>query len=407
MKKILIFAATAAVVLASCARTEDTLKSTGQGDALTFGVYAGRIADTKATYGDIDLAALQGSADGFGVFAYYTKENDWDDVKTTATPDFMFNQKVAYSAGANTTLYPQKWVYTPIKYWPNGQNSTAVDNTTHVDQVSFFAYAPYTAVTPASGVTVAATAYPADGQGVVSTSANDGVNAPTVTFVVPTYSHEQIDLLYATPITDVTKQTFGSTINFAFHHALAKINPQVQAVVDAVSPTTANLQAETHIILEELQITANGTKKGTLNLEDGTWTLASPAENTVITYDKDNSFASTNTVNGVKGFDVTETATDLNATYSPMVVPTTIDAGGLKIQANYWVITADSNLAGGYSTVQNIIYTTNASAITLAKGKKYNIVVRLGLNSVDFNVYEVDAWSDADPLAPVDLPRNS
>ncbi|MBR5924679.1 MAG: fimbrillin family protein [Bacteroidales bacterium] len=403
MKKILIFAATAAVVLASCARTEDTLKSTGQGDALTFGVYAGRIADTKATYGDIDLAALQGSADGFGVFAYYTEDDDWAD---TDKPNFMFNQQVAYNGSANTTLYPQKWEYTPIKYWPNGQNSTAVDNTTHLDKVSFFAYAPYTAVTPASGATVVATAYPADGQGVISTSANNDADAPTVTFVVPDNAHQQIDLLYATPIMNVTKQTFGSTINFAFHHALAKINPQVQAVVDAVSPTTNNLGAETTIILQELEVTLNGTKKGTLNLEDGSWTLADPAQNSVITYTS-SSFASTTTVDSKTGFNVTETATDLNATKSPMVIPTTIAIGGLKVQANYWVITADSNLVGGYSTVQNVIYTTNASAITLAKGKKYNIVVRLGLNSIDFNVYEVDAWSAGDPLAPVDLPLNS
>ena len=126
----------------------------------------------------------------------------------------------------------------------------------------------------------------------------------------------------------------------------------------------------------------------------------------MITYTS-SSFASTTTVDSKTGFNVTETATDLNATKSPMVIPTTIAIGGLKVQANYWVITADSNLVGGYSTVQNVIYTTNASAITLAKGKKYNIVVRLGLNSIDFNVYEVDAWSAGDPLAPVDLPLNS
>ena len=43
----------------------------------------------------------------------------------TATPNFMYNQKLEKSGGA--------WTYSPMKYWPGNKK----------DCVSFFAYAPY------------------------------------------------------------------------------------------------------------------------------------------------------------------------------------------------------------------------------------------------------------------------
>ena len=42
MKKFLILTAAAVAVFASCAKTIDHTRNTGQGDALSFGVYAGR-----------------------------------------------------------------------------------------------------------------------------------------------------------------------------------------------------------------------------------------------------------------------------------------------------------------------------------------------------------------------------
>ena len=134
----MIIAATAAVVLSACAKIETPVQNTLDDEAISFGVYAGRTAATKATYGDITTANLKTSTDGFSVFSYYTKNVDW---ATTDKPNFMYNQQVKYNDSANTTLYPSKWVYTPLKYWPNGQNSTAVETGTIVDKLSFFAYA--------------------------------------------------------------------------------------------------------------------------------------------------------------------------------------------------------------------------------------------------------------------------
>ncbi|MBQ9399771.1 MAG: fimbrillin family protein [Bacteroidales bacterium] len=419
MKKILLIAASAALVLASCAKIEHFQAPTAGDDAsISFGVYAGRTTNTKATYGDITTANLSSSQDGFGVFAYYTQTTDWASAAASATPNFMYNQQVrnisSYAESPSdytAAKYPSGWYYTPIKYWPNGQNSTAYEAAaTSADKISFFAYAPQIATV---------NTVPATGQGITAMSANTANGAPTLNFTVPTKAEEQIDLLWANPVLNATKQALSGRVAFTFKHALSKLNIQVRAVVDDLTGATSNLptdngddtvdQGETWIILESLTLTANGTKSGTLTLDGAasapSWTSVSG--NTAIEYGED-SFTATavKTANSKTGFKVTETATDLNSTKSPMIIPATITAGGFIITANYWVITKDSALNGGFSTIQNNITKTSAAAVTFDAGKKYNIIVNLGLNSVDFNVTEVTDWA-VDSSTEYHLPQNN
>ena len=397
MKTSMILAAAAALVLtASCVKVE-TFENTRDENVLTFGVYAGNAAQTKATYGDITTANLKTSADGFGVFAYYTLNNDW---ASTDTPNFMYNQQVKYNDSANTTLYPAKWEYTPLKYWPNGQNSTTVETGTINDKLSFYAYAPQIATASVNTV-------PAAGQGITAISANTAAGAPTISFTVPSKAEEQIDLLWATPVLNQTKQTITGTVNFTFKHALAKLGIKVQAVVDAVAPTTANLDSNTKIILESLEMKADGTKSGVLTIDSATATpnWASKTGETVVTFDED-SFSATTTVNGKTGFDVTETAQYLNEDNSPMIIPGEIASGKYVITANYWVITTDAALNGGYSTVQQVIKKTSTAAITFDAGYKYDVLVKLGLTNVSFDVTEVSTWTDG-AANDVDLPVNN
>ena len=133
MKKYLIFAATAAVVLSACAKVE-TVKVVSDKEAVSFGVYTGK-ATTKAVstteYGNIDNDILKNSTYGFGVFAYYS---DGDANKYVASPsnfkpNFMYNQQVKYNAGT--------WKYSPIKYWPNEYNTTDAIGA-DIDRLSFF-----------------------------------------------------------------------------------------------------------------------------------------------------------------------------------------------------------------------------------------------------------------------------
>ena len=435
MKKIMILAASAALVLAGCAKN-DVYQNTTDQNAVSFGVYAGNTA-TKATYGDLTTANIKESTDGFGVFDYYTQNTAWASAASSATPNFMYNQKVKYNESANTTLYPAKWEYTPLKYWPNGTNDTEVTSGTYGDYITFFAYAPHTAVTPSTGIVVDATAYPSSTEGVTAVSTNAAPNVPTVMFTVPANAKEQIDLLWATPMQDQQHMNLSGKVAFTFNHALAKLNVQVRNVVDAVSSTTptANItddkdatleNNETWVILQSLTVKANGTKTGTLNLNDGTWT--STSGNSIITYDTDafnlgksgatwNYDANDNTItvsaDSKEGFKVIETALDLNSNISPMIIPITADGGiaigDFIITADYWVITKDPALASGYSTVHQVITKSNTAKISFAAGKKHNILVDLGLNSVDFNVTAVTPWDAAtpDPYNEVELPANA
>lgn len=133
MKKSIILAAVAALVLAGCSKNETFVKVTDQ-DAVLFGAYSGRAITKAGPTDDMNLKAL--AQHGFGVFATYSGTNDFSE----ATNDFMYNQQVT-SADEGTT-----WTYSPIKYWPNPTNGQVAD----AQKVSFFAYAPYADPTAAA-----------------------------------------------------------------------------------------------------------------------------------------------------------------------------------------------------------------------------------------------------------------
>ena len=113
--------ALAAVALTGCQKDE-VLNQVPQDNAIEFGTYVGRDAQTKAYVIDNDQLAK----DGFGVFAYYTGTNNFS---TSDTPNFMYNQRVDKGTNGQNA----NWIYNPIKYWPNNEN----------DKLSFFAYAPH------------------------------------------------------------------------------------------------------------------------------------------------------------------------------------------------------------------------------------------------------------------------
>ena len=196
MKKYLILAAFAAVALGACTKVETTKETVDE--PLTFGVYAGNAA-TKATYGDITTDNLKTSADGFGVFAYYTKEVDW---ATTDKPNFMYNQKVEYKTIGGTSV----WTYEPIKYWPNEYGAEASSEA--ADRLTFFAYAPYAAVTPSTGlVTGDATS------GIIGMSRNIATGDPLVMYEANLTPGSGVDLCWGVAAADFTSSVDGNNNN--------------------------------------------------------------------------------------------------------------------------------------------------------------------------------------------------
>ena len=195
MKKYMIFAAVAALTLASCAKVE-TKPSTLEDESIPIGFsnYTPR-SITKA--GDTYVAGTElVTGKHFAVYAWRTDygtflgENPGD-------PDFMDGVDVTYagdtSDGKNNT-------YSPIKYWPSGETPK---------NLSFVAYYPYGAA---------------------------GITAPTFASGVGTYSFTaqstaatMVDFCVSEVVND---QTYGNTnkgvsykqtVNLPFHHQLTKV----------------------------------------------------------------------------------------------------------------------------------------------------------------------------------------
>ena len=278
MKKYLLFAATAAMMLASCSSevdfTQQDLQQAKAENAATpvqFGTYLGNSATTRATGGQtggMTTKTLQESTAGFGVIAYVKGDNGVKDCYTSpstweaSTPNFMYNEKVTYST--------DHWTYSPVKFWPNdfaqtnnvdnkeptGETTEAIGSA-NAGKVSFFAYAPY--VAPANYTTKSNdhklnstddTAFDISGavtDGIVAITANDYTGEPQVKYVLGSADlANSVDLLWGIRKkgttynkadnttdtqassddmynTDLTKQKVGETVKFFFKHALAKI----------------------------------------------------------------------------------------------------------------------------------------------------------------------------------------
>lgn len=384
MKKFIIIAASAALVLGACSKSEITTPA--EQVPVTFGTYLGKTKAVSATtFGDMTLATLQASTNGFGVFGYYADNSGngtTEDIASAAdpakfTPNFMYNQKVSYPTNS-------KWEYSPLKYWPNEYSAANAKTEQGIDKLSFTAYAPHVATVGTEGIT--------------AISANTATGSPTITFKVPAAGAEQIDLLYANNFAstiNLTKSTINYAVPFNFAHALSKLSFKVQAVVDEVAPGSGTLDAATTITLNSITLKAGSiNESGVLKLTDGTWSsqAAGTADHAYTGIDQ----TVTTTLAAVKkdGKDV-----------SLYAVPGSIAAGNLQIQVVYTVETTDAALPGGKVTMVNNIYNVSAAAFVFEANKKNIINLLLGMTSLKMTVTNVDDWGDGNAIT-VDLPVN-
>ena len=285
MKKIYYLIASAVVAVGFTACTQSDLLEgstsdaslTSADNAIQFGTYLGKVGTTR---GDYSAGPITNATSGdnslrnakFGVFAYYTGAKnyrgetttpnlfDWTSTNSNGTwkkdesnkyTNFMYNQQITWSTSNPT----DKWVYSPVKYWPNGEDgNTSGPSTTAVQKesgkLSFFAYAPYVSTTTftadASDQPTDVTAkVAASGEGVIGMSTN--VSNSNVWLKYKLHSgkeNENVDLLWGTrgdaqynlaggtdpSVTigaayneNLTKQKVDETVKFLFKHATAKI----------------------------------------------------------------------------------------------------------------------------------------------------------------------------------------
>lgn len=222
-KKLFLGLLAAAAVSFTACQKDEVISEMPQDNAIGFGTYVGRDAQTKATVTDKTEMEKE-TYPGFGVFAFFTGNANYSE---SATPNFMYNIPVTYTTG---------WDYTDKKYWPGGGQ-----------KVSFFAYAPYNASATISAATVA--------------------GAPTLTYSQPDLVNNQIDLLYATPVKNRTE----GRVDFTFNHALSRIG--FKAI------TGDNYR----ITISKITLEGDFNTTGTCSLEDGVFSSVTPTSDKVYT----------------------------------------------------------------------------------------------------------------------------
>lgn len=481
MKKYL-FLAVAATVFAACSSDSDPVSQAPENGKnntevanvpVTFGAYVNRATTRAGQTGELTTSNLP--TPGFGVFAYYTDNADYS---VYATPNFMYNQHVTGTvpaAGGAAT-----WTYSPVKYWPNEFGNTAESD--DIDKVSFFAYAPWVDVTPGNGnLTAAPAGVDADNwknSNIIQLSRNTATGDPLVKYMVDPDPATSVDLLWGVqpatatyvpsvgtftssagkPYIDLVKGTTASTIQFDFKHALAKLNVQIDAVVDQANPTSTALNAnQTRIYVRSITFTGFETR-GALNLNntdadipmwlnfDGNKDIAgNGCEVTIYDGMKDGKEARSGSTqrsekpaalnpvlvqndcyqNGAfkttATTGVTENAVNLfNSTTKtdPIYVIPTDES--MDVTIVYDVETIDPNLpttlADGFtngSSIENkitktaVFGTTGATAVKIEAGKAYTLKLHLGMNSVTFDA-SVTGWDGTTTnTTDTNLPANN
>lgn len=443
--KYLIFAA-AALALVACNKQETKLQTpetTVQEIPVGFDAYTTR-GVTKAGYaGELNTAALQ--AQGFGVFAYYTDNIEYD---AQSLPNFMYNQEVTYAGSA--------WTYSPIKYWPNEYGSTAISD--DVDKVSFFAYTPYVAVTPATGK-VADPSF-----GITGMTRNSANGDPILKYVSSFDPAKSVDLCWGVvgdteattwniqqtgaaqsgltagfPWIDVQRPadpTAGQKLKFTFKHALSKLNVQIDADPDITDhATTPAVDNKTKVYVRSITFTGFAIK-GALNLNNkepnvankaywldyaGVNELVTGEEVTIFDGRKDGkegvvgAIASNEKTTGLNPVIISGDAATAGVTSDPvnlfgksgatpitLVEPVYVIPTGDAISVNivYDVETEDANLPTVLSdgktygsSIENSIRKNITPIAKFENGKAYTLKLHLGLNSVKFDAAVTD-WVD-------------
>ena len=251
-----LLAASALLVLMACSSTDESVKDdlkNAEPLPVNFGTYVNQGVTRAGTTGEIASGTNLKDAGGFGVFAYYTDNVEYSG---NQIPNFMYNQTITSTDGTN-------WTYTPVKYWPNEYGNGA--NSDGVDMLSFFAYAPYVAVTASTGQVTGDKTY-----GITALTRNSATADPMVKYIVgyDATTSSCVDLLWGvnstTGLPHINKVRSAGTgddkITFNFKHALAKLITTVKYDGSAIDANSA-------IYIRSVTITGFASK-GMLNLNN-------------------------------------------------------------------------------------------------------------------------------------------
>ncbi len=385
---ILSAMAFAALTMVGCAQDDVVHESPSVNNAIQFGTYIGRAAQTRASV--VDLGVVKEK--GFGVFAFYTGTDNFDN---NASPNFMYNQQVTWTQDATDPTDPTKgeWTYTPVKYWPNNTG----------DKVSFFAYAPYDK----------------DQTWPMSTSNTE------ILFEVKENVQQQKDLLWnKTSQLNLKKPDVEKVIDFNFGHALARIGFKLAGAFDQVE-AGGNIDKNTVITVKKVMLsgeehTYNGPDNvtwpvnGVLHARaylDLTQTGDTPSWNIdqgalTLTWSSDNTGDFKENSNILKEGNDGERPLNGDNAYA-MVIPQTFDNNSsLYVYIEYEVETTDNTATDNSSKITNYISKkVELPNNKLEAGKAYTLNLVLGMTTVKLST-DITDW-DTKTNVNVDLPANN
>lgn len=378
--------ACAALTMTGCSNDEINVPQQSQGNnAIEFSTYLGRNAQGSRGTETNDASIKKNEKNGgFGVLAYYTKQDDFN--ITNHTPNFMWNQQVTYK-GTN-------WEYTPVKYWP-----TKVG-----DKVSFFAYAPYAANGNDKGIVL---------------SSNSETGAPTATITLPDDPSQTIDFVAAVQMNKTHDK--GTNVSFTLLHEMTRV--KVQAKLDK-SVYDANPKHKTFVVIKNVTFNNKGQfyKSGTYTFSKddkkrGTWTTTD--NTTAYSLDLNNVMKKeTIKVTGAKGesgsgnYQEGEAGIKLVNTdpvplfkddqYLFLIPVANLTDGKATATIEYDIVTEDSKLAVGYSCTK-ATKTVLLPAGTLKQGISYNYIFTIKLDEIVLNA-EVKGWDEPASDSNINVP---
>ncbi len=331
-KKLFLGLLAAAAVSFTACQKDEVISEIPQDQAIGFGTYVGRDAMTKVASIDTE-AKLQADSRGFGVFAHYTNSSSWDGMATTFTSNFMNNQQVTYTT---------KWDYYPKKYWPKASN----------DKISFLAYYPWTG----------------------STDLNNGEIQFTLSNNIP----DQIDLMYNTNDNCKNLNTPNAAVSFDFGHALSRIGFKASA-------PAATADANTNITINQVTLTFAGNTiytKNNFNLVTKEWNNSSAVKETLAK----SFYWKTSDVVNVENPKISGTLQ--NNTF-------TIGSAAQALNDDNSYLMLPPVTGASYTITVDYTVTTDPATINLFIGTAYTFNLKIGINSIEFDVNSVANWTPA------------
>lgn len=343
MKKFMLFAAMASVVLTSCVNEDMEVMESASKKAISFDM---PVMKPTRLAGEIDGTTYP-TTETFKVFckSYTGAYTDW-----TAGTDYFA------AAGEDVALTGGNWSTTTVHYWPELGNKLA-----------FAAYSPAAAS--------------ADG-----TFAQTQTGLTITGFSTQADVANQYDLMYTPRVVDLDKDDAGTPVPLAFKHALT-------SVVFKATKTDADATYTIKSLTVNGQVSTTGNFNQNIpNPEDtdgtATWTPAAAT-------DKTYSILSDKTIDVAQaGTYLTGNGSVAGASTALLLIPQGVDAN-TTVTITYTKKTGSNTLdATATIKLNDFVDGTSTPATTWVMGNRYIYNITFGANKPIYFAPSVVDWND-------------